>query len=234
MKKNKKGFMLAETIAVSVTVLGALILIYTQFMNIARSYNTAFSYNTVDKLYAVKNIVDYLEKDGYSALSTNLTDNYIDITTCPATYFTEKVYCQSLFRELGVKTVIFTYEDTEKLRNELNNNNPFSEKFHSFITKFVPDNDNRYRIMVEFNDDTFATLKIGEMPTYTLTMKCINCNFKDSGNNTITYKLMEGDVITFDYSTGTSYVCTNSPNITTMPAADTTITITCSHSGGSI
>lgn len=48
---NKKGFILAETIAVSTVVLAALIIIYSQFVSINNSYYRSFIYNTVDNLY---------------------------------------------------------------------------------------------------------------------------------------------------------------------------------------
>ena len=44
-KNNKKGFILAETIAVSTVVVTSLVIIYTQFISVSDSYNRSFRYN---------------------------------------------------------------------------------------------------------------------------------------------------------------------------------------------
>lgn len=156
-KNNNKGFIFAEAIIISTVVLGALILIYTQFMSINKSYQNSFKYNNVDKLYATKNIVDYLKTDGFTELTKNLVD-YIDISACSNTYFVEKKYCQSLLDNLNVKTVIFTREDITSLKQR--SDLPFEEEMKAFIKYIKPDQQERYRIIVQFKDNTFASLKI--------------------------------------------------------------------------
>lgn len=246
MKKiNKKGFMMAETIVISVVVLGALILIYTQFMSINKSYQNAFMYNNVDKLYATKNVVDYLRTDGFTALTKNLKGKYLDISDCSTTYFEEPQYCKALFDNLNIKTVIFTHEDISILKNQANL--PFTEEMKAFIKSIPLKNEKRFRLLVEFNDHTFATLLIGEKgsntiilqpdieppKTYTLTAKCTNCDFTDipagSSSTLVTYNLKEGQSIpTLEFDANSGYSnCTVSSDITTMPAANTTITVSC-------
>lgn len=156
-KNNKKGFIFTETIIISVVVLGALIFIYTQFMNINKSYQKSFRYNNVDKLYAVKNIIDYINTDGLDNLISSFTGEYIDITTCPSQYFIETTYCQDLYKNLGIKTVLFVKEDITTLKNQ--NNLPFTEEMKSYLKTISVKKENRYRIIAEFEDNTFATLK---------------------------------------------------------------------------
>lgn len=156
-KNNKKGFMLAETIVISVVVLGALIFIYTQFMTVNKSYQNSFHYNTVDKLYATKNIVEYIKTDGLYLLMSSLTDEYIDITDCSSAYFVEGNYCENLLHNLHAKTVLFTKEDITDLKKV--SNLPFSEGLKRYIKTMSFDKEDRYRIIVEFEDNTYASLK---------------------------------------------------------------------------
>ena len=162
-KNNKKGFILAETIAVSTIVLAALVIIYTQFISINNSYYRSFKYNTVDDLYAVNNLKNYVEADGVENLIQYIDNSeytYADITACSTDYFVEYMYCETLLKSLNIKTAIFTKEDVQPLQNYLKGNNIFSENMYSFIKSIHSDNSNSYRLIVEFKDDTFATLKI--------------------------------------------------------------------------
>jgi len=156
---NGKGFILAETITVSAVVLGVLIIIYTQFVNVSKNYGSSFTYNNVDKLYSVDNIKQYITSDGIENLKTALqTSNYVDITNCSSDYFIELSYCDMLFNNLNVKTVLFTKENTTALKSD--NLSKLSPKLVSFINYIVSDNEERYRLIVEFNDGNFATLKV--------------------------------------------------------------------------
>lgn len=163
MKKiNKKGFVLAETIAVSTVVLTSLVIIYTQFISISNSYNRSFKYNNVNNLYLVENIRQFLINDNsLNRLITSLENgqSYIDMTSCSNDYFTEYIYCETLFNYSNAKTVLFTKEDITNLKNTIDNTN-YSQNLKSFIKNINNSIDNNYRLIVEFNDDTFATIKV--------------------------------------------------------------------------
>ena len=64
MKKNKnEGFMLAETLIVTTFVAGVLIFLFIQFSNLENSYEESYMYNTVEDIYALEDIKDYIEQD---------------------------------------------------------------------------------------------------------------------------------------------------------------------------
>lgn len=158
-KSNKKGFVLAETIAVSVVVMTSLVLIYTQFMYLSKSYARTFTYNSVNNLYLANNIKKYINSDGLSNLINGLENsNYIDITSCSTDYFTEYIYCETLIDSLEVKQVIFTKANLDDLKTNIDG---LSEKMKQFINYINYKNTNNYRIIVEFNDESYATLTIG-------------------------------------------------------------------------
>ena len=161
-KNNKKGFVLAETIAVSTVVLTSLVIIYTQFISISNSYSRSFRYNNVNNLYLVNNVKAYIATDGLEKLINSLNENnysYIDITSCDSQYFTEYIYCESLLKQSNIKTILFTKEDITDLKNNITTTN-FSEKMKEFIKYINNSKESNYRLIVEFNDDTYATLKI--------------------------------------------------------------------------
>lgn len=175
MKKSfKKGFVMAETIVVSIVVLTALVIIYTQFISINNSYYRSFRYNTIDDLFAVNNVKEFIEKDSLNNIVSNMKDkNYLDLTSCSTQYFKEYNYCKTLLEYLNIKTLLFTYEDVTNLKNELKQNNLLSEGLRSFVKTISANKNNKYRLIVEFNDDRYATLKIGSFIVSNLSNECV-------------------------------------------------------------
>lgn len=183
MKKNS-GFMLFETLIVSTLVLGTLVFLYVQLTNIKKSYNVSFKYNTIEGLYHANNIAKYLEKVGYQEMITNLADNtYLDITNCA--YST--TLCSSLVTQENIKTMLFVNKDISTLKENISNI-AVSKKFKRFI-KTLPNYKKKYqyRLIVEFNDDTYASVGIGkdisELNAYTLFNLVSNSGFENGLNN---------------------------------------------------
>lgn len=154
MKKNKKGFIMVETIIVSSVVLAALVFIYIQFTTVSNNYYRSFKYNSVDDLYKVNNIKTFIVNSNYNVALALTDDDYIDITSCSADDFTEYPYCKTLFDALDIQTVIITKENISGI--DFSN---LSLGMNNFI-KTIKDNGNGYRIIVEF-EDSYATLKVG-------------------------------------------------------------------------
>lgn len=173
MKNNIKGFILIETLIVSVFILSTLVFLYVQFQKIDSTYTKTFIYNTTDNLYKVNNIREYLLEGVKNApshydniLTTFLsnTDTYYDLTSCPSSEIVyNNIYCERLLEHLNVKTVIFTRDDLTDIKGDLNNLYFVSEGMKEFIRYLkISGNPGQYRLIVEFNDQTFATLKIYE------------------------------------------------------------------------
>lgn len=162
MKKNNRGFVLAETLVVATFVLTTLMVIYVQFINISGSYQNTFQYNTVNGLYATNNIRDYIRANEQATLKSAFTDStvsYLDLTDCSTTYLTENSYCQALFQVVNVKQVIFARSDLASLKEKLTEDTHFSEKMKQFIKATPSSKVSEYLILVEFTDSTFATLE---------------------------------------------------------------------------
>ena len=164
MEKKSKGFILAESLIVSTFVLGTLVFLYVQFSNVNKKYDASFRYNTIEGLYAANHMKTFLMGSGYSHLVSYLTVNrlpYIDITSCSTEYVTENSQCQNLINVLQIKQIIFTDENVEGLKKNLASNNPFSEGMKNFILASSSSLEaNQYRIWLEFQDNTYASIKI--------------------------------------------------------------------------
>lgn len=159
MKKNNKGFMLVEALVMSMVVIGTLTFMYIQFQNISRSYEKSFNYNTITDLYITNEVKNYL-------INNNLLDTYKGKVTASFTKYTIiDDITDSNFEMLKfkgqVKTILLTDESLSGLKGK--KTNTLSEKFNDFINYLKVDKEEgKYRLLIEFNDDTFASLKIGE------------------------------------------------------------------------
>ena len=159
VKKNiDKGFMLAETLVVTAFVAGVLIYLFIQFTNLSNNYNDSYNYNTVEGLYSVRNIKNYILSDSEALmqLKNNLSiDNYIDMTDC--SIFSEQLYCSKLLELENVNKIIIT---TNLFDKELFS--VYDSGFKKFVNKIDAEGNEKYRILVEFNNSTYATIRFGE------------------------------------------------------------------------
>lgn len=185
MKKREKGFMLVETLVVSTLVSVVLIALYVQFNNIVNNFNRDSYYNSVNNLYATQNIKNFILRDATGNYYTNLknilnnnisegnshflkivTDcsgngsNVYETNNCANFAFLTKFY--------NIKQIIFTF-DTVELKDIdyqiLDNSNleRFIKQIKNVNEVKYDDNGNRihdYRIIVEFENNEYATLTI--------------------------------------------------------------------------
>lgn len=160
LKKNNKGFMLLETLLVSVFIASTLIFLYIQFQKVRDSYQSSFSYNTVIGTYASSNFLKYLQENGISNLSNTINSGtvYIDLTTCPSAYLTNTPLCKKLVTELGIKKVIYASSDTSALITRMATVSDISPKLKSFIKSIKVNNRISYRLLFEYNDETYSTI----------------------------------------------------------------------------
>lgn len=171
MKKlDSKGFLLTELLVTATLVSTVLIFLYTQFYTIKRSYDTSFKYNTVNGLFALSNVRSFLEENDIYILTQGLnTTSYIDLKndnlqTANTTYFNE------LMTGLNIKYLIFTNQNIDNLINQINNGTALNSDTNEYedLKKFIKridfdnkDTSNNYRIIAEFNDNTFASILVG-------------------------------------------------------------------------
>lgn len=171
MKKiDNKGFLLTELLVTATLVSTVLIFLYTQFYTIKRSYDTSFKYNTVNGLYALDNIRDFLEENDIYILTQGLnTTSYIDLVENNL-QTTNETYFNTLIQGLNIKYLLFTNQNIEGLIRQINNGTALTSDTNGYedLKKFIKridydssDTSNNYRIIAEFNDNTFASILVG-------------------------------------------------------------------------
>lgn len=181
MQKNNKGFVLVETLLVSVFILTTLIFLFIQFRTVKQSFDRSFRYNTVTGMYAASNFSTYIKENSYGTLVDALNSEcegqssctkkyYLDLSTCPAQLLDEPTYCSRLKVTLNVDHIYFTaedltfllhYLDSDAYLNASKNDQDINRETRNFIKTIKYDKDvNRYRLILEFKDGTYASIKV--------------------------------------------------------------------------
>ena len=165
-KNNNKGFLLTELLITATLVCTVLIFLYTQFYTIKRSYDTSFKYNTINELYALDNIRSFLIDNGdvYALkILINNSNPYLEINS--NTIKDNNSFLNKLFVTSNIKKVYLTKENISAMKEQLNNqNNNELEPLRKFVNNIDYNeqaDSNIYRLIAEFNDETFATLLLG-------------------------------------------------------------------------
>lgn len=163
-KNDNKGFMLTELLVTATLICTVLIFLYTQFYTVKRSYDNSFKYNTVNGLYALANVRDFLVQNDVYILKQNLnTNSYIDLMGNNVSGINDMDYFHTLVSSLNIKNLIFTHSNLSELMSNLNTLSDDYEPLKRFIRYIDYDeSDTRYRLIVEYNDNTFASILIGD------------------------------------------------------------------------
>lgn len=192
MKKiNSKGFMLTETLIVSILLIVILLTIYVQFKKVNRSVENSFSYNTVSSLYNLYNVKLYLEQEKFSGIVARLAEeDYVELTDCSESLFERPSYCKNVFSSVGIKRIFATNENLYSLIKK----KPFDQKLNNFIESIDYEAKSGYKLIAEFEDGSYASVwflvddKFSEELANTCVMsidKKFVINFKDKEGNTI-------------------------------------------------
>lgn len=180
-KMNKKGFMLTETLIVSTMIITVLIVLYVQFKNVSRSFNDSFTYGAIGSSYNLYNAKLYVEQSNYSLMASKLTnDDYVDLTACPPSLFSETNYCSSLFSKLGIEQIIITNEDIGSFID----NNDLGVQFNKYMKSINYDSSVGYRLIASFKDGTYASVRVLNADIFDYVMANA-CNAKVESNYTI-------------------------------------------------
>lgn len=171
-KNNNKGFMLLETLIVSTIILGTLVFLYIQFVNIKRNYDISFRYNTVPGLYIAKEFSGILAETGYTNLKNTLnpTTSYhiidceIDGGISEPDKFNEEL-CKSFYEKSNIKQILFVRDDLSEFVAGLQTGTIIDLKIKDELKKFIirlttKKNADQYRIIIEFKNKTYASIML--------------------------------------------------------------------------
>lgn len=146
MKKNNKGFLLAEVFIVSSFVLGVLVYMFIQINSIMKNYNRSFSYDTIQGLYTANEIMNYLKMRD-SNLESNSCNNYQIINL-------NDEFGENIKKKANIKTIIIG--NTIYMKENIANDTSVTPKTKDYI-KYINEKNNCI-LLLEFNDETYASL----------------------------------------------------------------------------
>ena len=153
-----KGFMLAETLIVTAFVSAVLIFLFIQFTNLSKAYDESYIYNTVENLYALEDVRDYILSDTkvLEYIDSNIDDlEYYDI--CDCTLVTNTSYCTNLLNLENIDKIFIAKNLIAK-----ENIKDYEESFLTFIKKINEEGEQPYRLVASFKNNSYATIRFGE------------------------------------------------------------------------
>lgn len=197
MKKlNSKGFVLTETLIVSVLLITTLITVYTQFKSINRRNKESFIYNSIPSLYKINNLKKYLEQENYySYLWDILSDGgIVELDACEDQYFNEPEYCKTVMENSGIVSLFVLPENLYPIINRKYNYfysiNPFYSTDNNNLIRYLKTIDykdgNGAYLVGYFNDGSFANVKIFTDDKYAMELNN-QCNPRILINYEITF-----------------------------------------------
>ena len=162
-KMNNKGFLLVESLVVTTFVLTVLVFLFVQFKNLFNSYEDSYDYNTVEGIYNLNTMKEYIiaNETSPNALQAKIGGStYLVIFqdgTCNAN-IADAVNlsgCDDLANAMNLKTLIYAVDDPQKI--DTSNTNIFTNSYKTFLNRLEKQESNN-RLIGQFEDGTYATI----------------------------------------------------------------------------
>ena len=177
LKLNDKGFVLVETLIVSVFVMGLFTLMYTNFYPLMGEYEKREHYDDMESLYDTYMIKKSLENDGIISL---LGEDFVVLDRSSYRYETSKNYYEKLKEKNNLIVAIITNYNITNLKENINNNidsiNTLKleekEAFKEYILSLSNYEEQsgslnlRYRVIAMYKDDSNAESETNAKPIY--------------------------------------------------------------------
>ena len=161
-KNNQKGFMLVEAFITSTIVLGVLVFMFLQLRTIVNGFDKSFSYNTIPGIYIANELGNFIKNYDYENIKADVdVEGYLIKGENSYNYLglDEGSVWNEMLESSNIKTVIISDENVSDLKQVTDVQ--ISDKLKSYISSIKVDNlSGIYRIIVEFKDGTFASVKI--------------------------------------------------------------------------
>ncbi|HIR48540.1 MAG TPA: hypothetical protein IAB35_01000 [Candidatus Faecimonas gallistercoris] len=161
MKKNNKGFVLVETLVVTVFVMAVFSVIYVNFYPLVGEYERREFYDDVDSKYGAYWIKRFIQSSSYDfyrsgGLNANITSNGYANFQCSELGSEDRNFCSEMWSRLGINKVVVTTYNIQTFKDKIQSNSTgFTENFVSYI-EYLPnfevasENGAKFRVLVEF------------------------------------------------------------------------------------
>lgn len=142
MKKNNKGFMLAEVVITSTIIITAMIGLYSSFQKLYATYNTRNNYYNIDGVYATKMMIDNLMNHDINEYlnSYSVESNYkfiIQSNSCTDSNEELKNTCEIIQSTYQVTNMIITEYDKKVLEEIKTKSLTQNETFKEYIDYLI-------------------------------------------------------------------------------------------------
>ena len=130
-KMNKKGFIMVETLIVTVFVVTLFILIYQITVPALGEYESIYIYDDIDSIYASDLYKQMLTRYGnlYYVEEQLKTKNYLDVSDCSNTnVYSNSDYCNQVKKSIGITDrdyIFITKYDISSFKNEVRTDEKF-------------------------------------------------------------------------------------------------------------
>ena len=172
MKKNNKGFMLAEVVVTATLLLTIMVSLFFAFNRIYTRYNSITAYKNIDGMFAIENMLEYmLNETGENNLNNILlqkeNSNYKFIIENQNCKLTDNNYCNKIKEAYHINNFVIVKQihakeldkDDKKCENNMDkiNNDPISslkckvanntfKDYIDYLKKYYPLYDNNQNI----------------------------------------------------------------------------------------
>ncbi len=136
---NKKGFMLLETLIVSIFVMTIFAMLYTNLFPLLGEYERYRTYDSVEGTY-IAHWARKLVLDGASdsVFTTTNRNGYINISDCNLYTNNEMSdWCTNFKRTNKVSKIYLTSYSTQRFKNYINSSSLFQRDFKDYIS-YIP------------------------------------------------------------------------------------------------
>ncbi len=166
-KMSKKGFVLAETLIVSVFIMSLFMMFYTNLYPLIGEYEKRSSYDDITSKYTAHFIRKMILQTGNDNLLKGNQD-YVDITECPNGYFVNTTMCFAYKEKYHISKMYVTKYHIESFKNMVKTSNlprGFMEYVENLPKFQTPSNRQAYkRVIVEMTypngSITYATIEV--------------------------------------------------------------------------
>ncbi len=154
MKKNvqldKRGFLLVETLLVSLTIASILLYMYVQYSEITNSYKRLNRYNSVENLYRTEKIKQIIMMNATDTFYNNLDKNTNGfLTDIPG------IDMNALKNDLEIKSIYIT-SPSQNFFDKITDSN-----FKAFLNTIPEEEKTKYQIIVNYRGgDEIGTFAI--------------------------------------------------------------------------
>lgn len=154
-KRGNKGFVLLETLVVTVFISSVLIFLFVQFNSLNANYKESNTYNNVKDVYALNSIANYIKDDWVLYEKIKNSNSYINLSECENFTYTD--FCKKMLEKTDIEILI-------ALPNKFNKSiiTDYDDDFSDFIDKINPVGKEKYRLIAKFKNGDFATIRFGE------------------------------------------------------------------------